>query len=90
MPLVTLLTDFGTADGYVAELKGVLLTDAPGATVVDASHDIAPQDVDGARLALARYWLRYPPGTVHLVVVDPGVRAVEPLRPGRAPQEADL
>lgn len=73
MPLITLLTDFGTADGYVAEVKGVLLTDAPGATLVDASHDLAPQDVDGARLALARYWLRYPPGTVHLVVVDPGV-----------------
>lgn len=73
MPLITLLTDFGTADGYVAEVKGVLLTGAPGATLVDASHDIAPQDVDGARLALARYWLRYPPGTVHLVVVDPGV-----------------
>lgn len=73
MPLITLLTDFGTADGYVAEVKGVLLTDAPGAVLVDASHDVAPQDVDGARLALARYWLRYPPGTVHLAVVDPGV-----------------
>lgn len=73
MPYITLLTDFGTADGYVAELKGVLLGEAPGATLVDASHDVAPQDVDGARLALARYWLRYPPGTVHLVVVDPGV-----------------
>ncbi len=73
MSVITLLTDFGTADGYVAELKGVLLGEAPGATLVDASHDLAPQDVDGARLALARYWLRYPPGTVHLVVVDPGV-----------------
>lgn len=73
MPIITLLTDFGTADGYTAELKGVLLTVAPTATLVDASHDVAPQDVDGARLALARYWLRFPPGTVHLVVVDPGV-----------------
>ena len=70
---MTLLTDFGTADGYVAELKGVLLGEAPGATLVDAGHDVAPQDVDGARLALARYWLRYPAGTVHVVVVDPGV-----------------
>ncbi len=73
MSIITLLTDFGTADGYVAELKGVLLSGAPGATVVDASHEVLPQDVDGARLALARYWLRFPPGTVHLVVVDPGV-----------------
>jgi S-adenosylmethionine hydrolase len=73
MPLLTLLTDFGTADGYVAELKGVLLTALPRATLVDASHDVPPQDVEYARLALARYWRRYPEGTVHLVVVDPGV-----------------
>jgi S-adenosylmethionine hydrolase len=73
MPLVTLLTDFGTADGYVAELKAVLATEAPGAQIVDATHDVAPHDVDGARLALARYWRRFPRGTVHLAVVDPGV-----------------
>ncbi len=73
MPLVTLLTDFGTADGYVAEVKGVLLSEAPGAVVVDVSHDLAPHDVEGARLALARYWRRFPRGTVHLAVVDPGV-----------------
>ena len=72
-PVVTLLTDFGTADGYVAEMKGVILTRAPEATVVDVAHDIPPQDVEGARLALARYWRRFPAGTVHLVVVDPGV-----------------
>ena len=72
-PLITLLTDFGTADGYVAEMKAVLLSAVPDATLVDVSHDIAPQDTEGARLALARYWRRYPPGTVHLVVVDPGV-----------------
>ena len=72
-PLITLLTDFGTADGYVAEMKGVLLSRAPDASVIDASHDVSPQDVEGARLALARYWRRFPSGTVHLVVVDPGV-----------------
>ena len=72
-PLITLLTDFGTADGYVAEMKAVLLSAVPEATLVDVSHDLAPQDTEAARLALARYWLRYPPGTVHLVVVDPGV-----------------
>jgi hypothetical protein len=73
MPLVTLLTDFGTADGYVAELKAVLATEAPGVAVVDASHDVPAQDVEAARLALARYWRRFPRGTVHLAVVDPGV-----------------
>ena len=73
MPLVTLLTDFGTADGYVAELKAVLAAEAPGVTVVDATHDVAPHDVDAGRLALARYWRRFPPGTVHVCVVDPGV-----------------
>jgi len=71
--LITLLTDFGTADGYVAEMKGVLLTLAPGATIVDVAHDVSPQDVECGRLALARYWRRFPAGTVHVAVVDPGV-----------------
>ncbi len=71
--IITLLTDFGTADGYVGEMKGVLASGAAGATLVDVAHDLAPHDVDGARLALARYWQRFPAGTVHVVVVDPGV-----------------
>ncbi|MEO6527305.1 MAG: SAM-dependent chlorinase/fluorinase [Gemmatimonadaceae bacterium] len=71
--LVTLLTDFGTADGYVGEMKGVLATLAPQIPVVDIAHDVLPHDVEGARLALARYWRRFPEGTVHLVVIDPGV-----------------
>ncbi|HEY9517438.1 MAG TPA: SAM-dependent chlorinase/fluorinase [Gemmatimonadaceae bacterium] len=71
--VISLLTDFGTADGYVGEMKGVILSMAPGVGVVDISHDVVPQDVDGARLAVARYWRRFPEGTVHLVVVDPGV-----------------
>lgn len=78
MPLITLLTDFGTADGYVAEVKGVLLSQTPGVQVVDLSHDIAPHDVEGARLTLARCWRRFPAGTVHLVVVDPGVGSARP------------
>ncbi len=71
--IVTLLTDFGTVDGYVAEMKGVLCSGAPGAAVMDMSHDIPAQDVEAARLTLARYWRRFPAGTVHIVVVDPGV-----------------
>jgi S-adenosyl-L-methionine hydrolase (adenosine-forming) len=70
---ITLLTDFGTADGYVGELKGVLATGAAGASILDIAHDLGSHDVEGARLALARYWRRFPPGTVHLVVIDPGV-----------------
>ena len=72
-PLVTLLTDFGTADGYVGEMKGVLLSRAPDAQLVDITHEIPPQDVEAGRLALARVWRRFPAGVVHLVVVDPGV-----------------
>jgi S-adenosylmethionine hydrolase len=71
--IVTLLTDFGTADGYVGEMKGVLFSLVPAVVVTDVSHDIAAGDVEGGRLALARYWMRFPAGTVHLVVVDPGV-----------------
>lgn len=70
---ITLLTDFGTADGYVAEMKGVLHSLAPGVSLVDLAHDVPPHDVEAARLAVARYWRRFPEGTVHLVVVDPGV-----------------
>ncbi|HSC31999.1 MAG TPA: SAM-dependent chlorinase/fluorinase [Gemmatimonadaceae bacterium] len=73
MPLITLLTDFGTADGYVGEMKGVIYAMLPQAQIVDIAHDVAPRDVDGARLAIARYWRRFPLGTIHLVVVDPGV-----------------
>jgi S-adenosylmethionine hydrolase len=72
-PLATLLTDFGTADGYVGELKGVIKSRAPEAEILDIAHDVPPQDVDSARLAVARYWRRFPEGTVHLVIVDPGV-----------------
>ncbi len=71
--LVTLLTDFGTADGYVGEIKGVLASAVPDVAIVDIAHDLPAHDVEAGRLALARYWRRFPAGTVHLVVVDPGV-----------------
>jgi S-adenosyl-L-methionine hydrolase (adenosine-forming) len=73
MPIITLLTDFGTADGYVGEMKGVLLSTVPQATIVDITHDVPQHDVELGRLTLARYWKRFPRGTVHLAVVDPGV-----------------
>src|SRR5450830_863422 len=71
--IITLLTDFGTADGYVGEMKGVLATGAPDCALVDIAHDLPAHDVEAGRLALARYWHRFPVGTVHLAVVDPGV-----------------
>jgi S-adenosyl-L-methionine hydrolase (adenosine-forming) len=71
--IVTLLTDFGTADGYVAEVKGALLRGAPGATLVDVTHEIPPGDVAAAAYVLGRSWRAFPAGTVHVVVVDPGV-----------------
>lgn len=73
MRRITLLTDFGSRDGYLGAMKGVMATILPGVAIDDVSHDIEPGDVAGAAMSLARYWDRYPAGTVHLVVVDPGV-----------------
>jgi S-adenosylmethionine hydrolase len=71
--IVTLLSDFGTADGYIAEVKGTIMSRAPEVVIVDVAHDIPAHDVEAGRLALARYWRKFPAGTVHFVVVDPGV-----------------
>lgn len=73
MPRITLLTDFGTVDGYAAAMKGVIAAIAPDAALDDASHDIPPGDIHAAAWAIARYWRRYPEGTIHLAVIDPGV-----------------
>jgi S-adenosylmethionine hydrolase len=73
MSLITLLTDFGTADSYVAEVKGTLLAAMPAATLVDVTHAVAPGDVRAGAYLLGRVWHRFPAGTVHLAVVDPGV-----------------
>lgn len=72
-PLITLLTDFGTADSYVAEVKAALLRAAPQATLVDLTHAVPPGDLRAAAYLLGRTWHRFPEGTVHLAVVDPGV-----------------
>ena len=73
MPIITLLTDYGTADPYVGELKGVLLTLADSATLIDITHQVPPGDIPTAAYVLGRTWHRFPPGSVHLAVVDPGV-----------------
>ena len=73
MSIITLLTDYGTADSYVAEVKAVLLSEVLGAVLVDVTHDIPPGNVRAAQYVLSRVWRRFPLGTVHLAVVDPGV-----------------
>ncbi|GMU90975.1 MAG: hypothetical protein AMXMBFR4_00330 [Candidatus Hydrogenedentota bacterium] len=72
-PIVTLTTDFGTRDSYVAVMKGVLLSACPDLRIVDLTHDIAPQDVFGAAYFLAEAATWYPEGTIHCAVIDPGV-----------------
>ncbi|MEX0703362.1 MAG: SAM-dependent chlorinase/fluorinase [Planctomycetales bacterium] len=71
--IIALTTDFGTADSYVAQMKGVILGVAPDARIVDVTHAVPPQDVATAALLLAECAPAFPAGTVHLVVVDPGV-----------------
>src|SRR5881397_70451 len=71
--LITLLTDFGLADSYVGEVKGVLLSQVHGVVLVDISHQVAPGDVRAAQYVLSRVWYRFPQGSVHLAVIDPGV-----------------
>lgn len=74
MPVVlTLTTDFGTADGYVGAMKGVISGIAPDARIVDLTHDLPPQNVRAAAYALYRAVRYYPEGSVHCAVVDPGV-----------------
>ena len=73
MSVITLLTDFGTADGYTAEMKGVLVRLAPAAQLVDLAHDVPPGDIAAGAYSLGRAWRTFPAGTVHLAVVDPGV-----------------
>jgi S-adenosylmethionine hydrolase len=73
MPVITLLTDFGTSDSYVAEVKAVLLDICRDAVLVDITHAVPQGDVRAGAYLLGRAWHRFPPRTVHLAVVDPGV-----------------
>lgn len=73
MSIITLTTDFGLSDGYVAVMKGVILSIAPQATLVDITHHIPPQNVREAAYVLVTALPYFPPDTVHVAVVDPGV-----------------
>jgi S-adenosylmethionine hydrolase len=71
--VITLTTDFGTGSPYVAAMKGVILSINPWVTVVDITHDIRPQDIRQGALVLDDVTGRFPPESVHVAVVDPGV-----------------
>ncbi len=72
-PLITLLTDFGNADYFVAAMKGVISSFNPQARIVDITHDIPAQDIEAAAFTLFAAHTAFPQGTIHVAVVDPGV-----------------
>jgi S-adenosylmethionine hydrolase len=72
-PIIAFLTDFGLSDHYVGAMKGVTLGICPGATLVDVTHGVPPQDVLAGALELAASYRYFPEGTTFVVVVDPGV-----------------
>ncbi len=71
--IITLTTDFGLDDAYVAAMKGVILDINPGATIVDISHSIEPQNIRQGAFVFSTAYTYFPQDSVHLVVVDPGV-----------------
>jgi S-adenosylmethionine hydrolase len=73
IPIITLLTDFGAADYFVAAVKGIILTANPTARIVDITHDIAPGDIEAAAFTLLAACSSFPADTIHVAVVDPGV-----------------
>ena len=72
-PIITLLSDFGLADSYVAAMKAVLIRACPEARLIDVTHQVPRHDVLCGSITLERAVDGFPPGTVHLAVVDPGV-----------------
>ncbi len=71
--IITLTTDFGIRDAFVGVLKGVILSINPDARIVDITHGIPQGDLDAASFALDQAYAFFPPGTIHVVIVDPGV-----------------
>lgn len=71
--IITLTTDFGTKDGYVGAVQGVILSINPQAQVLDITHQIPAQNIRSAAFCIYNYYSSFPEGTIHLAVVDPGV-----------------
>ncbi len=72
-PIITLTTDFGTSDHYAGTMKGVILGIAPGAQIVDISHEVQAFEVTDGAFTIAQAYPYFPKKTIHVVVVDPGV-----------------
>lgn len=72
-PVITLLTDFGIKDHYVATMKGVILSINPRCSLIDISHQVNPRDVREGAIILANAFSYFPKGAIHLAIVDPGV-----------------
>jgi hypothetical protein len=72
-PILTLTSDFGLSDHYVAAMKGVILSICPPARIVDISHEVSPFEIAEGAYLIAQAYPSFPPKTVHVVVVDPGV-----------------
>jgi hypothetical protein len=77
--IITLTTDFGMSDAFVGAMKGVILGINPKAQIVDVSHEIPPQDIDRAAFVVKSAASCFPKGTIHVVVVDPGVGTERPV-----------
>ena len=77
--IITLTTDFGMSDAFVGAIKGVILGINPNAQIVDVSHEIPPQDIDRAAFVVKSAASCFPKGTIHVVVVDPGVGTERPV-----------
>ena len=71
--IITLLTDFGEKDGFVGTMKGVILSINPKTVIVDISHEIPAQDIEAGAFVLNGSYRYFPSGTIHVVVIDPGV-----------------
>ncbi len=71
--VVTLLTDFGTADYFVGAMKGAVLASNPSALIIDITHEVPPFDIEAGAFTLRAAFETFPAGTVHVAVVDPGV-----------------
>ncbi|MCJ7774427.1 MAG: SAM-dependent chlorinase/fluorinase [Desulfobacterales bacterium] len=79
MSIITLTTDIGIEDEYAGVMKGVIFSVYPDATIVDITHHIQPQDVIQAAFTIKASYKYFPSGTVHIVVVDPGVGSERPI-----------
>ena len=72
-PVITLLTDFGTQDYFVAAVKGIILTTNPSVSIIDITHEVPAQDIEAGAFTLLTCYRDFPARTIHVAVVDPGV-----------------